>query len=108
MPRKNANVSLTSYDDIFGPEETYERVQEIPLAELHPFKNHPFKVIDDESMLRTVESVARYGVLAPAIARPRAEGGCFRLRVHAAAHASARLVSARLPGRPMPADAQER
>ena len=46
MPRKNANVSLTSYDDIFGPEETYERVQEIPLEELHPFKNHPFKVID--------------------------------------------------------------
>ena len=47
MPRKNANVSLTSYDDIFGPEESYERVQEIPLEELHPFKNHPFKVIDD-------------------------------------------------------------
>ena len=75
MPRKNANVSLTSYDDIFGSEKTYERVQEIPLEELHPFKNHPFKVIDDEAMLRTVESVARYDVLAPAIARPRAEGG---------------------------------
>ena len=88
MPRKNANVSLTSYDDIFGPEETYERVQEIPLAELHPFKNHPFKVIDDESMLRTVESVARYGVLAPAIARPRAEGGYELVAGHRRHHAS--------------------
>ena len=88
MPRKNANVSLTSYDDIFGPEESYERVQEIPLEELHPFKNHPFKVIDDESMLRTVESVARYGVLAPAIARPRAEGGYELVAGHRRHHAS--------------------
>lgn len=88
MPRKNANVSLTSYDDIFGPEETYERVQEIPLAELHPFKNHPFKVVDDEAMLRTVESVARYGVLAPAIARPRVEGGYELVAGHRRHHAS--------------------
>lgn len=88
MPRKNANVSLTSYDDIFGPEETYERVQEIPLEELHPFKNHPFKVIDDEAMLRTVESVARYGVLAPAIARPRGEGGYELVAGHRRHHAS--------------------
>ncbi len=88
MPRKNANVSLTSYDDIFGPEETYERVQEIPLEELHPFKNHPFKVIDDEAMLRTVESVARYGVLAPAIGRPRAEGGYELVAGHRRHHAS--------------------
>lgn len=88
MPRKNANVSLTSYDDIFGPEETYERVQEIPLAELYPFKNHPFKVIDDEAMLRTVESVARYGVLAPAIARPRVEGGYELVAGHRRHHAS--------------------
>ena len=88
MPRKNANVSLTSYDDIFGPEETYERVQEIPLEELHPFKNHPFKVVDDESMLRTVESVARYGVLAPAIARPRVEGGYELVAGHRRHHAS--------------------
>jgi len=79
---------LTSYDDIFGPEETYERVQEIPLAELHPFKNHPFKVIDDEAMLRTVESVARYGVLAPAIARPRVEGGYELVAGHRRHHAS--------------------
>ncbi len=88
MPRKNANVSLSSDDDIFGPEETYERVQEIPLEELHPFKNHPFKVIDDEAMLRTVESVARYGVLAPAIARPRAEGGYELVAGHRRHHAS--------------------
>lgn len=88
MPRRNANVSLTSYDDIFGPEESYERVQEIPLEELHPFKNHPFKVIDDESMLRTVESVARYGVLAPAIARPRVEGGYELVAGHRRHHAS--------------------
>lgn len=88
MPRKNANVSLSSYDDIFGPEKTYERVQEIPLGELHPFKNHPFKVIDDEAMLRTVESVARYGVLAPAIARPRAEGGYELVAGHRRHHAS--------------------
>lgn len=88
MPRKNANVSLSSYDDIFGPEETYERVQEIPLEELHPFKNHPFKVIDDEAMLRTVESVARYGVLAPAIARPRVEGGYELVAGHRRHHAS--------------------
>lgn len=87
MPRKNANVSLSSYDDIFGPEETYERVQEIPLEELHPFKNHPFKVIDDEAMLRTVESVARYGVLAPAIARPRVEGGYELVAGHRRHHA---------------------
>lgn len=88
MPRKNANVSLTSYDDIFGPEETYEKVQEIALEELHPFKNHPFKVIDDEAMLRTVESVARYGVLAPAIVRPRDEGGYELVAGHRRHHAS--------------------
>lgn len=88
MPIKNGNVSLTSYDDIFGAEETYERVMEIPLNELHPFKNHPFKVIDDESMLRTVESVARYGVLSPAIARPREEGGYEMVAGHRRHHAS--------------------
>ena len=88
MPRKNGNVSLTSYDDIFGSEEAYERVQQIPLSELHPFVNHPFKVIEDESMLRTVESVARYGVLIPAIARPRAEGGYEMIAGHRRHHAS--------------------
>ena len=76
MPKKGLNVSLQSYDDIFSTEETrqdaqLEKVQQIPLGELHPFKNHPFKVIDDEAMLRTVESIAQFGVLSPAIARPR-------------------------------------
>ena len=88
MPRKNGNVSLISYDDIFGPEEVYERVQEIPLSELFPFEKHPFKVVEDESMLRTVESVARYGVLIPAIARPRAEGGYELISGHRRHHAS--------------------
>ncbi len=88
MPRKNANISLASYDDIFGEKETYEKVQEIPLSELYPFKNHPFKVIDDEAMLRTVESVALYGVLAPAITRPREEGGYELVSGHRRRHAS--------------------
>ena len=57
------------------PVKKSERVQEIPLSELHPFKNHPFRVVDDEAMQRTVESVAQFGVLAPALARPRPEGG---------------------------------
>ena len=57
------------------PVKKSERVQEIPLSELHPFKNHPFRVVDDEAMQRTVESVAQFGELAPALARPRSEGG---------------------------------
>jgi ParB family chromosome partitioning protein len=74
------NIKLTSYDDIFqtetGKEEAArERVQEIPIAELFPFKNHPFQVRDDDSMRDTAESIQKYGVLVPAIARPRAEGG---------------------------------
>lgn len=93
MAKKGVNISLKGYDDIFSTEETrtdekLEKVQNIPLSELHPFKNHPFKVIDDESMLRTVESVAQYGVLAPAIARPREEGGYELLSGHRRHHAS--------------------
>lgn len=93
MAKKGVNISLTSYDDIFTTEENrtdkkLEKVQNISLSELHPFKNHPFKVIDDESMLRTVESVAQYGVLAPAIARPRAEGGYELVSGHRRHHAS--------------------
>lgn len=66
MAKKGVNISLKGYDEIFTTEETrtnekLEKVQNISLSELHPFKNHPFKVIDDESMLRTVESVAQYG-----------------------------------------------
>jgi ParB family chromosome partitioning protein len=74
------NIKLTSYDDIFQTDEekqdaSREKVEEIPLSELHPFKNHPFQVRDDDSMRDTAESIRKYGVLVPAIARPRAEGG---------------------------------
>jgi len=74
------NIKLTSYDDLFSTEESRtdaqrEKVMEIPLSELHPFRNHPFKVLDDEKMQDTAESIREYGVLVPAIARPREEGG---------------------------------
>lgn len=76
MKRKLGNVELSSFDDIFNPKEVSgERVQEIPLSELYPYKNHPFKVRDDAEMDKTVESVKEYGVLTPAIARLREEGG---------------------------------
>ena len=93
MPKRGANVSLSSYDEIFSTEETrsqdnLEKIQNLPLAELHPFQNHPFKVLDDEAMQRTVESVARYGVLAPAIARPRPEGGYEIISGHRRLHAA--------------------
>ena len=71
------------------PSKKTEVIQEIPLSELHPFKGHPFKVVDDEAMQRTVESVAQYGVLAPAIARPRAEGGYELIAGHRRMHAAA-------------------
>ena len=76
MPKNSLNVSLKGADDIFSTEESRqeqqrEQVQQIPIDELHPFTNHPFKVLDDEAMTRTVESIAQYGVLAPLIARPR-------------------------------------
>ena len=93
MPKRGANVSLSSYDEIFSTEETrsqenLEKIQNLPLAELHPFQNHPFKVVDDEAMQRTVESVARYGVLAPTIARPRPEGGYEIISGHRRLHAA--------------------
>ena len=74
------NIRLTSVDDLFSTEESradeqHEKVQEIPLSELHPFPNHPFKVVDDERMLDTADSIREHGVLVPAIARPRADGG---------------------------------
>ena len=80
MPRKGANVTLSSYDEIFTTEESrtesqQEHVQMIPLSELHPFEGHPFRVVDDEEMQKTVESVKEYGVLTPAIARPDPDGG---------------------------------
>ena len=80
MPKSGLNVALKGLDDLFSTEENRqeeqrEQVQQIPVDALHPFTNHPFKVLDDEAMTRTVESIAQYGVLAPLIARPRPEGG---------------------------------
>ena len=93
MQKKGENISLSSYDDIFSTEEsrteaTQERVQEIPLSELHPFEGHPFKVIDDEAMMKTVVSITLFGVMTPAIARPRAEGGYELIAGHRRHHAS--------------------
>lgn len=92
MQKRGRNVSLNKYDDIFSTEQSraedrLEKVREIPLAELHPFKNHPFKVLDDESMQRTVESIARFGVLSPAIARPSPDGGYELVAGHRRHHA---------------------
>ena len=80
MQKKGANISLKGYDDLFSTEEgrqdaKLEKIQEIPLSELHPFRNHPFKVKDDEAMMETADSIKQYGVLVPAIARPDPEGG---------------------------------
>ena len=93
MPKGSLNVSLKGADDIFSTEESRqeqqrERVQQIPIGELFPFKNHPFKVLDDESMQRTVESVEQYGVLSPLIARPRPEGGYEIISGHRRQHAA--------------------
>ena len=84
MPKNSLNVSLKGADDIFSTEESRqeqqrEQVQQIPIGELFPFKNHPFKVLDDESMQRTVESVEQYGVLSPLIARPRPDGDGYEI-----------------------------
>ena len=80
MKDNGRKLSLTSYDDLFSTQESRqeagrEKIIEIPISELHPFKNHPFKVMDDERMLDTAESIREYGVLVPAIARPREDGG---------------------------------
>ena len=93
MPKRGGNVSLSSFDDIFSTEQSraednLQKILNVPLEELHPFKDHPFKVLDDEAMQRTVESVARYGVLAPAIARPRPEGGYEIISGHRRLHAA--------------------
>ena len=93
MPKNSLNVSLKGVDDIFSTEESRqeqqrEQVQQIPIGELFPFKNHPFKVLDDESMQRTVESVEQYGVLSPLIARPRPEGGYEIISGHRCQHAA--------------------
>ena len=93
MPKGSLNVSLKGADDIFSTEESRqeqqrEQVQQIPIDELFPFKNHPFKVLDDESMQRTVESVEQYSVLSPLIARPRPEGGYEIISGHRRQHAA--------------------
>ena len=93
MPKSSLSVSLKGADDIFSTEESRqeqqrEQVQQIPIGELFPFKNHPFKVLDDESMQRTVESVEQYGVLSPLIARPRPEGGYEIISGHRRQHAA--------------------
>ena len=90
MPKNGANISLSSYDDIFTTEESRqtEQIQQIPIAELHPFKDHPFKVLDYEAMQRTVESVAQFGVLAPLVVRPREEGGYEIISGHRRQHAA--------------------
>lgn len=93
MPKRGGNISLTSYDDIFETDESraesqLERVQNISISELVPFKDHPFKVVDDEAMLRTMESIAQYGVLTPLIARPLEGGGYEIISGHRRAHAA--------------------
>ena len=93
MQKNGANISLSSYDDIFETDESradsqLEKVQKIPISELVPFKNHPFKVVDDEAMLRTTESIAQFGVLTPLIARPLEDGGYEIISGHRRAHAA--------------------
>lgn len=93
MPKRGGNISLTSYDDIFETDESraesqLERVQSIRLSTLVPFKEHPFKVVDDEAMLRTTESIAQYGVLTPLIARPLENGSYEIISGHRRAHAA--------------------
>ncbi len=94
MPRKGVSVSFRSYDDIFETDESraesqLEKVQKIALTELVPFRNHPFKVVDDEAMLRTTESIAQFGVLTPLIARPNEDGTYEIISGHRRAHAAA-------------------
>ncbi|SDB04541.1 ParB/RepB/Spo0J family partition protein [Butyrivibrio sp. INlla16] len=97
MQKSRGNIQLSSYDDIFGGASSQgkeaessgaEQVKDIPLSELHPFKNHPFKVLDDGEMDKTVESIKEYGVLTPAIVRPRDEGGFEIVSGHRRCHAS--------------------
>ena len=93
MKSSAKNVTLTSVDDLFTTEEEREekrreKVQNIPLSELHPFRDHPFKVVDDEKMEETVDSIREYGVLVPIIARPKEEGGYEIVSGHRRCHAS--------------------
>ena len=102
MKNSGRNISLTSYDDLFSTEETrrgesHEQIQRIPLSELHPFKDHPFRVVDDDRMMETVESVKEYGVLVPAIARPLEDGGYEIIAGHRRQRASELAGFANMP-----------
>lgn len=102
MLKRGGNISLTSYDDIFETDESraesqLERVQNISISKLVPFKDHPFKVVDDEAMLRTTESIAQYGVLTPLIARPLEDGGYEIISGHRRAHAAEMAGLAEVP-----------
>lgn len=92
MPRKGANISLSSYDDIFktdeGRNDTGEHVVMMNLEKIHPFKNHPFKVVDDEDMRKTADSILKYGVLVPAIVRPMENGDYEMISGHRRRYAS--------------------
>ena len=93
MPRKSANVSLKSFDDIFSTEESrqaekLEHVQQVPLSELHAFEGHPFRVVDDDEMQKVVDSVKEFGILTPLIARPDPYGGYEIISGHRRLHAS--------------------
>ena len=93
MVKKGANISLSSYDDIFATDQSraeskQERILEIPLSELHPFEGHPFRVVDDEEMEKTVDSIKEYGILTPAIVRPDPDGGYEIISGHRRHHAS--------------------
>jgi ParB family chromosome partitioning protein len=93
-----SKIKLNSFDDLFGETAASEQVQQIPLEELHEFKGHPFKVLDDEKMQETVESIREHGVLMPGIARPRAEGGYEIIAGHRRRHGCEMLG---LPTMPM-------
>ena len=106
MQRKGANISLKGYDDIFSTEQSraesqQERVQEIPLSELHPFEGHPFRVVDDEEMIKTAESVRDFGVLTPAIVRPDPDGGYEIVSGHRR-HRASELAGITLPRKCLP------
>ena len=93
MPKKSANVSLKYFDDIFSTEESrqedkLEHIRQIPISELHAFEGHPFRVVDDEEMQKVVDSVAKFGVLTPLIARPDTDGGYEVISGHRRMHAS--------------------
>ena len=92
MKSSAAKIQMTSYEELFetgdNTDSSVEKVLEIPLSDLHPFKNHPFKVLDDEAMQDTVESIKAHGVLVPGIARPRAEGGYELIAGHRRKHGS--------------------